>query len=178
MGVPVASALEQLLMKLVAYNGVALQPRSYLNFTSGSGPVVDNPNFAVDGQVVGATDVPLGGGGGGGGTPPIRFDAGTSGGLSITQAPAGSRIAGVVLITINTPFSPTATLKLGSSTDTNLVFDVGTVDSLLGSPAGTVIPVFVDAAWPALAALVATVGGSPGAGDLSILASYVTSVQP
>lgn len=51
--------LDQLLNKLIAVNGVPLPPRPYLNFISGNGPPVDNPTFAVNGVVVGSTDVPL-----------------------------------------------------------------------------------------------------------------------
>jgi hypothetical protein len=59
MPVPLPIALEQLLIKLVAINGVPLPSRPYLNLL-GLVAAADNPNFTVNGQQFGSTDVTLG----------------------------------------------------------------------------------------------------------------------
>jgi predicted heme/steroid binding protein len=61
----VPTALEQLLIKQVAVNGVPFQSEGWINFT-GSVTGTDNPGFTVNGVVVGATNVAITGGGGGG----------------------------------------------------------------------------------------------------------------
>ena len=53
---PLPTALDQLLLKLLAFAGVPAPTRRYLNFLSGV-TYVDNPNFQVNGEVVGLTDV-------------------------------------------------------------------------------------------------------------------------
>lgn len=62
---PLPTALDQLLIKLIASAGTPLPNRQYLNFLNGT--ITDNPTFAVDGVTVGATNVTFAGGGGGGG---------------------------------------------------------------------------------------------------------------
>lgn len=66
MGAPLPTALDQLLIKLVATNGTILPSRQVLNLL-GIAYANDNPTFQdANGNVVGSTDISLGWG------PPVR----------------------------------------------------------------------------------------------------------
>lgn len=58
MSATVPTALDQLLLKLIAIAGVPYTSRQYINFLSGA-TGVDNPNFTVNGEVVGSTDITI-----------------------------------------------------------------------------------------------------------------------
>jgi hypothetical protein len=72
---PLPTALDQLLLKLLAFAGVPAPTRQYLNFLSGA-TYVDNPNFQVNGEMVGSTDVSIQGSY----TPPVHNWADSTGG--------------------------------------------------------------------------------------------------
>lgn len=158
----IANALEQLLIKLIAYNGTPLPAQSYLNFTSGTGPPVDNPNFAVDGQVVGATDVPLGGGGGGGSTGPIDIAVTTAGGVSAAEMPIGR--AWKVVVRITTSFSAGATAEVGR---TGAPTAIGTGIDLTQVPGVYAFDTLSN--WTTAAQVLVTVLGSPSVGAAEFL---------
>lgn len=154
---------QKLLFKLIAVDGVPLPTRPYLNFlTTGSGPPVDNPTF-TDGDVVGATDVPLGGGAGPGATGPIDVTVTTAGGVSAASMPVGR--AWKVLVKITTSFSPGASASVGYAG--SLAAVISGID--LTQPPG-VYPYDVFATWPGSAPVVVTVAGSPSVGAAELLA--------
>jgi hypothetical protein len=157
----IASALEQLLIKLIAYNGTPLPPESYLNFTSGSGVPVDNPTFAVNGQVVGATDVPLGGGGGGG-TNPFDIAVTTAGGVSASSMAAGR--AWMLVMKITTSFSAGATAAVGYLGTPNAM--LAGID-LTAAPGTYAYMSLVN--WPGAAPVLVTVSGAPSVGAAEFL---------
>jgi hypothetical protein len=82
MPVPVPAALRnQLSVKGIAINGVLLPAEPYVNFITGV-TGVDNPNFVVNGEVVGSLDLTVSGGGGGGSVTGTGLWYSTSGTLN------------------------------------------------------------------------------------------------
>lgn len=159
----VVRALDQLLLKLIAVNGVPLPPEGYLNFlTSGSGPPVDNPNFEVDGEIVGSTDVPLVGGGGGGSAGPIDVTVTTAGGTSAASMPIGR--AWKVIVKITTSFSAGTTASVGSASNHSAI---GTGIDLTQAPG--VYPYDTLSNWPTAAQVAVTLSGSPSVGAAEFL---------
>lgn len=107
--VPVPAALRnQLSVKGVAINGVLLPAEPYLNFITGV-TGVDNPNFVVNGEVVGSLDLTVEGGGGGGGVTGTGLWYSTSSALN----PAAVGFSGdVVLGALSGGNIPTTVAKI------------------------------------------------------------------
>lgn len=88
MGLSLPTALDQLLIKLFAQNGTPLPSRPYANLLGTGVSAVDNPNFTVNGDVVGSTDITIG--------PavfiaPVRLNKNSSS-LQLTSAMVGATI--------------------------------------------------------------------------------------